>query len=146
MAATTSGAVKARVEAAGLGLSAYRDGAPSVQGPDGPVPSVPLPYVTVDEAVALIPDRDGTFDPDTLHTVEEMVTVHLWQRWRDGNGKTGPEDYGLASALVRVLHGTTLVPCPGQVFGVQVRGRARLLEEKENVVHDALTVIVRREV
>jgi hypothetical protein len=146
VAATIAGALKARIEGLGLGLVAYRDGAPSAPDPATglPVPTVPLPYVTIREAIAATPDLDGPYDDGVPHTIREVVQVDLWQRWRDPNSRKTAEQYGLADALVRGLRGAPLPDAPTRVYGCAVAGRTRLLEPQENVVHDAITLTIRR--
>lgn len=134
MAATTAGAVKAVVEAAGLGVSAYRNAAP-----DGTA----MPYVTVQDEVALSPLADGPYDRGVTHNVREVVQVDVWQTWRTASGKPA-EDYALPAAIRRALHGASLPPAPGRVYGCRVTGSVRLVEPDTNVVHHALTLTIDR--
>lgn len=145
MSATTAGALKTLIEAGGLGLAVYRDGAPSAPGPDGkPTATVPLPYVTLREAVAVFPDPGTAFDAIGA-TTRETAQVDLWQTWRNLDTLKPAEQYGLADSLVRLLHGAALPSAPRHVYGVTVTGRRRLIEADDNVVHDAITVQIRRE-
>lgn len=142
MSATTAGALKAYLEAQGLGVPAFRDEAPEGQA---------LPYVTVDEAVALIPDASGdTSDPDADRTLRETVTVHLWQQWRKRD-KTAGESYTLPRTLLAALEraGQQLTAPPEsapptRVYGTEVLAVARLVERSNNVVHHAYTVRISR--
>lgn len=147
MAATIAGAIKAHVEAAGLGLACYRDAAPSHLNPKtGKLePSVPLPYVTVRERIAASNDPDGVFDDDVIHSETETVQVDLWQRWRTDSGGRA-ESYTLARDLRQLLRTVDLTGLPFRVYGTRVAATARLLEPVTNVVHDVLTLTVRREV
>src|SRR5437660_11211431 len=96
MAATTSGALKARIESLGLGLAAYRD-----QAPAGTV----RPYVTITEEVTLVADasEDGHAD-----TVVETTQVDLWQDWHNLTTGAVAESYTLAAALRRGIDGSRL--------------------------------------
>lgn len=145
MAATIAGMLKARIEAAGLGLSVFRDAAPRpADGTD-----YPMPYVTVRENVAMVPDADGAYDDDPAaeHTAQETVQVDLWQRWRDPETGRVAEDYALPGQVRRLLHGATgWTGTPFRVRGSRVVSAVRLLEEQDNVVHHALTVVLSREV
>lgn len=144
MAATTAGAIKAVVEGGGLGVPAFRNAAPTREDANGnKVVAVPLPYVTVQDEVALTPAADGPYDRDVTHNVREVVQVDLWQRWRDDTGKVA-EDYALPGALRRLLHGAPLPPAPGRVYGCRVTGSVRLVEPDTNVVHHALTLTIDR--
>lgn len=134
MAATTSGAVKAVLEASGLGVAAYRNAAP-----DGTA----MPYVTVQDEVALTPYPDGAYDRDVQHNVREVVQVDVWQTWRSPTGKV-LEDYALAGAVRRALHGAALPPAPEPIYGCRVTSSVRLLEPDVNVVHHAITLTVDR--
>lgn len=134
MAATTSGAIKAYLEAQGLGVAVYRDAAPA---------DTALPHITVREGLIVVPDLDGAYDTGVSHTVIEDVQVDLWQTWRDGNGRPA-EDYALPGALTRALRAAGLTAAPTRVYGVTVLSAVRLLEDDENVVHHAVTVRVRR--
>jgi hypothetical protein len=138
VSATTSGAVKAWLEAQGLGVAVYRDAAPN----DRPAP---LPYITVSEAVALTPDADGdSGDQTTRHTVTEIAQVDVWQTWRTSQGSVA-EDYTLPPSVLRALDGASLPNAPGRVYGCRVTSMVRLLEPDTNVVHHAVTVTVNRE-
>ncbi len=137
MAASTSGALKAFLEAQNLNISVYRDQAPANTKP---------PYLSVDEAVAIVPDKlqDGA-----ASTVREHVTVHLWMAWKDLPGMFGfvtgsgalLESLTLPGAVVKALEGSRLqqsgsgVP-PTTVYGVKVMSAGpRMLEIDDNVVH-----------
>lgn len=145
MAATSSGALKAYIEAAGLSLSAYRDAAPSKPGQERRLPNVPMPYVTIREAVAVTVNRDGDLsDPNAALTVQEVVAVDLWQQWRTPEGKPA-EDYTLPGRLLVQLRGARLVPVGASVvYGVTGVSMVRLLEEESNVVHHAYTLTIHR--
>lgn len=134
MAATTAGALKAVLEAAGLGVAVHRNAAPS---------GTAMPYLTVQDEVALSPLADGAYDRDVTHNVREVVQVDVWQTWRTSEGKPA-ENYALAGAVRRALHGVPLPAAPGPVYGCRVTGSVRLLEPDVNVVHHAITLTVDR--
>lgn len=136
MAATTGTALKALIEAAGLGVSAYRD---------RPSDDTALPYVTIAEELSLIPDGDdGRYDPDVSHSANETVQVDLWQRYLNDAG-TVVEDSALVRGLERALNGVPLLGHPTHAWGVTVDHTVRQLERGNNIVHHALTVIVKRD-
>lgn len=132
MAATTAGTIKAFLEAQGLGISVYRDRAPE---------GTPRPYVTVSEAISVVPDDHGDFGQG--ETVRELAQVDVWQPWRNPD-RSNAESYTLTPAVFRALHGATLTAAPTHVYGCRVTGSVRLIEDAENVVHDALTVELSR--
>lgn len=136
MAATTAGAVKALLEAQGLGISVHRDQAPDNQT---------LPYVSVTESVSLTPDQGGDLgDTRATRYVTELVQVDLWQHWRDPSSGAMSESYTLPSAIVAALQGASLPTAPTRVYGVTVDSVVRLLERDTNLTHHAITVRVRR--
>lgn len=138
MAASTSGALKALIEAGGLGLSAYRDDPPE---------RALLPHITILEDIAIVPDGvDGRYDRDSgTHSVRETVQVSLWERWRDKAGDKG-ESYTLRDALVRLLDGATLPVAPTHVWGVKFVSAQRLVEKPANLVQTAITIEVVRDI
>ena len=133
--ATTAGAVKVLIEGAGLGLAAYRDRVPE---------DVNLPYVSIMEGLALIPDKLETSDGG-YRTCREIVQIDLWQQWRDPSSRAITENYTLAPALTRLLEGSNLPSSPQVVYGVLLTNRIRQLELDNNIVHDTLTVQVWRQ-
>jgi hypothetical protein len=142
MAATTAGALKALIEAGGLSLSAYRDEAPD---------DTTLPYVTITERIALVPNGvDGRYDRSSSsgpHTGNETVQVSLWEQWRHPTTKALTESYTLSDALVRLLDGAALATAPTHVWGVRFLSSRRLPPELEsNLVQTALTLVVVRDV
>lgn len=141
MSVTTSNALKAYIEALGLGLSAYRDQPPkAANGAD-----MPRPYVTIIEELALVadPSEDGKAD-----TVVETVQVDLWQDWqnRTTGATTMTENYALAPALRRGIDGARLaVIGTSLVYTALVKHSLRQLEVAENLVHHSFTVEVFRQ-
>lgn len=147
MAATTAGALKAYIESLGLGLSSYRDAAPSADDPNGRrIPAVPYPFTTVREGIAITPNRDGDLgDPAAFLTVRELLQVDLWQMWRDAAGKPA-ESYTLPGVLMQRLRGARLLPVGSSVvYGVTVTSSIRLLEEQSNIVHHAISCVAHRQ-
>lgn len=140
-AATSSGALKAIIEAAGLGVAAYRDAIPEDHA---------TPVVTIDENVATSQERHGdTGDPDGHAGESEQLFVHLWEEWRTATGKAG-ERYELVAGLKRALR--TAPPfaygpedSPRRVYGLRIDGHVRLVEDTDNVVHHTITVTMRRD-
>jgi hypothetical protein len=136
MAATTAAAVKAYLEGLGLGVPVFRDEAPAKQS---------LPYITVREDVANVPDLDGDQgDPDAEHTTAETVQVDLWQTWRNPQTAAVVESYTLPKQIQRALRGAHLDVSPTHTYGVVLTSTVRLLERASNVVHHASTAVVRR--
>ena len=133
MAATTGNAIKALIESLGLGLAAYRDGAPDNQL---------SPYVTILDGLAVTPDDHA--DGGTGGTCTETVQVDLWEDWQDADGNV-VESPVLAPSVVRGLHGAKLDSSPNRVHGVVVVSKRRLLEPDTNTVHTAITANVRRD-
>lgn len=141
MSLTSSGALKALIEGAGLKLAAYRDGMPEKHK---------LPAVTIDEDVATSQERHGdTGDPDGHHGESELVYVHLWELWRRPDGRSG-EDAAVLRGLKHALR--TARPfqygpddAPVRVYGIRIDGHARLVEDTENVVHHTITCTLRRD-
>lgn len=140
MAASLAGALKAKIEAAGLGLSAFRDEAP--ENTDGTARA--LPYVTIMEGLSIVPD--GHFNPldDATGHVSELVQVDLWEEWRNQSTRALAESMTKAGQLIRALHGVRLPVAPKLVFQCDVDGSRRLLDRKANRVHTAITVRLRR--
>ncbi len=136
MAATTSGALKAYLEGLGLGVPVFRDEPPVEQQ---------LPYITVRESIANLPDRDGdTGDATAEHTTAETVQISVWQQWRNPATGRVVEDYALPPAVQRAIRTARLDAAPTRTYGVQLQGWVRLLERDTNVVQHALTAVVRR--
>lgn len=124
MAASTSGALKALIESLGLNISVYRDRAPEGRA---------LPYVTVDEAIAIIPDK---LEDGQSTTVRETVSIDVWMQWKNrANGQLA-ESYTLPYDIARALQGSPLDTTPSRAYTVIIhRIGPRLVEEEENLVH-----------
>jgi len=129
MSITTSSALKAFLEAQGLGISVYQDQVP---------PSAARPYLSVSEAIVIAPDpsEDGA-----LVSVVEEATVDLWMDYKNVTAVTvngvAPggrlESTTLPGAVMKAIHGARLATAPTLVYGVLVRrGGPRILEREEN--------------
>lgn len=140
MAATTSGALKARIESLGFGVPVFRD---------GPREGQACPFVVVTEAVAVGLDSRGNGDfgdPDAPIAIVETVTVDLIQNARTKAGAaTAPnaERYGLAEAIAHQLHGRPLPAHPAKVTAVRVRDMDRF-PIKDNRTRTSITVEIHR--
>lgn len=141
MAATTSSAIKARLESLAFGVPVFRDGPREKQAE---------PYIVVQEGMpaGLDTRANGDFgDPDGEINIVETVTVDLVQRARV---KTGPkttrvtERYGLAEAVAHALHGCQLPAHPAKVTAVRVDDIDRI-PIADNLVRHSITVQVYRE-
>lgn len=138
MAASIAGALKALLESLGLGISVYRDAAPAGQ---------PLPYATVRERISVTKSLSGRGDfgdPASKSPVEEQVQVDVWQQWRNPATGALAETYTLARAVTSSLDGAVLPSPPMQVHGVRLASAVRFVEDDNNLVHDAITVVVHR--
>src|SRR3954467_10055666 len=114
MAATLANAIKALIEGSGLGLSAYRDVAPSTER---------RPFVTVSDGIARTPRGRADGGTDAWR---EICQVDLRETWQfDGEGEEEPQ---LAMALDSLLHGAALPNAPVRVHGMSVVSSRRLLE------------------
>ncbi|PWI08329.1 hypothetical protein DIZ27_23100 [Streptomyces sp. NWU339] len=141
MAASTAGAIKARLESLAFGVPVFRDGAREGQAP---------PFIVVQEGMPAGLDRAGNGDfgdPDAEINIVETVTVDLVQQARV---KIGPkatrvtERYGLAEAIAHALHGCRLPAHPAKVTAVRVDDIDRIPIE-DNQVRHSITVHVHRE-
>lgn len=141
MSLTSSGALKGIIESAGLKLAAYRDAMPQQHS---------MPVVTVDENVAVTQERHGdTGDPDGHHGEAELVYVHLWELWRNPDGRSAEQPATLRGLkrTIRTAPPFTYGPddAPVRVYGLRIDGHARIVEEEDNVVHHTITVTLRRD-
>jgi hypothetical protein len=132
MAATLSGAIKAHIEAQGLGVPVDRDEA--TQGRT-------YPYVVVREAF------DSTKDPGSNaysgdHRISELVQVDLFDVRKRSATQQTVENYTLPDALARVLNGVRLDTAPTKVYGMTLVGRTRIVETQR--IHHVFTAQVRR--
>lgn len=128
MAATTSGALKAWLEAPSpgnpyhTGMAFYRDRAP--RDSEGAL-AVTLPFGVITEAIAVTPVPMGDLgDQDADRQVLELAQVSIYEVWRDVEGKPA-EQYDLPTKVWRRLEGARLVDGPKPAT-VKVTGRRRL--------------------
>lgn len=126
MAATTRGAIKAWLEAGGLGIAVYSREAPK---------DATYPFVTVEERIAVTPEAHGDNGADAA--VREQVQLNVWQR-------TSSTDGQLVDAVIQRLHGGLLAAAPSHVYGLSVDFATTVPDPDKTVVHDAITVSVRR--
>ncbi|WP_330236156.1 hypothetical protein [Streptomyces sp. NBC_00566] len=139
MAASTAGAIKARLEALGFGVPVFRD---------GPREGQDEPYIVVQEGMpAGLDTGNGDFgDPTAEINIVETITVDLVQRARVQTGARTTkvtERYGLAEAIAHALHGCTLPAHPAKVTAVHMQDIDRIPIEDNRVRH-SITVQVHR--
>src|SRR5712691_7195362 len=117
MAATLYGAIKAYLEAQGLGISVFRDLPP-------PAKSRPYVVVTSDIAMRPIPLEDGT-----VYDVAEEIQIDLYETGR-GQNEQPSESPTLADSITAKLVGTTLAygTPQKQVYALLQRARRRLVD------------------
>ncbi|RMB85622.1 hypothetical protein [Streptomyces shenzhenensis] len=141
MAASTSGAIKARLEALQFGVPVFRD---------GPREGQAEPFIVVQEGMpaGLDTTANGDFgDPAAEINIIETVTVDLVQRARVKTGARTTkvtERYGLAEAIAHALHGCQLPAHPAKVTAVRVDDIDRI-PIADNRVRHSITVHVHRE-
>lgn len=141
MAATTSGAIKARLESLAFGVPVFRD---------GPREGQACPFVVVTEAESIGMDTRGNGDfgdPDAAIQIVETVTVDLVQTARSKTGGAtarNTERYGLAEAIAHALHGHALPAHPAKVTAVRVVDLDRF-RIADNRVRTSITVEIHRE-
>lgn len=140
MAATTSGAIKARLESLAFGVPVFRD---------GPREGQACPFIVVTEALATTMDTaNGDFgDPNTPITIVEKVAVDLVQNARIKAGAAAAknaERYGLAEAIAHALHGHALPAHPAKVTAVRVTDIDRF-PITDNRTRTSITVQIHRE-
>ncbi|WP_407553073.1 hypothetical protein QOM21_23880 [Streptomyces sp. Pv4-95] len=139
MAASTEGAIKARLESLAFGVPAFRDGPREGQAP---------PFIVIEQQDITTNQRaSGDFrDPDAEVTVIETLTVDLIQHARL---KAGPrvarnaERYGLAETIAVALHGCQLPTSPVPVTAIRVRDIDRFPIAGNRIRH-SITVEVHR--
>lgn len=135
MSASTGGAIKAKLEAAGLGVPVYRDSAP---------PAAAMPYIVVHECITLSPDRAFNPRDDAAAHVTEEVQVSVWQQRRDPTTSAVTESYTLPDAVCAALHGSRLPTLPTYGGHTRMTGRTRIFEDDGTVIHDPISIEVRR--
>ncbi|MFF7879114.1 hypothetical protein ACFZDM_33375 [Streptomyces californicus] len=139
MAATTSGAVKARLESLAFGVPVFRD---------GPREGQACPFVVVTEALSVGMDTGhGDFgDPGAELTIVEKVAVDLIETARTkatAGTARATERYGLAEAIAHALHGHPLPAHPAKVTAVRVTDLDRF-PIADNRIRTSITVQIHR--
>lgn len=139
MAATTSGAIKARLESLQFGVPVFRD---------GPREGQACPFIVVTEALSVGMDTaNGDFgDPDAELTIIEKAAVDLVETARTkatAGTARATERYGLAEAIAHALHGHALPAHPAKVTAVRVVDLDRF-PIKDNRVRTSITVEIHR--
>ncbi|MGW2210119.1 hypothetical protein [Streptomyces sp. NPDC001781] len=137
MAATTAGAIKARIESLGLSVPVFRDGPREGQAP---------PFVVVQEGMPASIDLRAAGDAGADPQVTEIVKVDLVEQARVQTGARTTrvtERYGLNETLATALHGCTLPDHPAKVTSVRVQDIDRIPIEDNRVRH-SITVAIRR--
>lgn len=117
MSATTSGAFKALIESAGLGIAVYRDQAP---------PNAPLPFVVIHEGIGMEPIGGDFADPDQPVVVRELVQVDVYQAKKNPASGRVLEDYTLTGSLMTLLRGSLLPNPPTRSWPLKLRDARRL--------------------
>lgn len=146
MSASTATAFKALIEAGGLSLTAYRDGAPT--NDDGTI-RAPYPHCVVQEGIGYALEQHGDFgDPNADDAITELVQVDLYQRARTLTAgaatSVNAESYTLPDQLRKLLHGAQLNPIgTRRVYGVRVTD-GRRWPIADNVVRHTFTCAVMR--
>lgn len=145
--ASMAGAFKAYLEAQGLGVAVYRDGAPA---DDNTGILVAYPFVVVTEGVAYGLDSDAAGDnlPPGRAVILEAVQVDLWQQARSVTGPSGrataSESYTLPERIAAALRSPALGPfCAWHVYGVTLMD-ARRFPPSNGLVRHTWTPVVRR--
>lgn len=130
MANSTGGAVKAFIEAQGLGIAAYAREAP--QG-------VAMPYLTIQDGITVTPETAFPAHDDPEGHVAESVQVDVWQLG-------SAESFTLPDAVARAFLGANLTGLPS--YGPRAcqldHGPIRVPDPDPNVVHHAVTLLVHR--
>jgi len=123
MALTLYGAVKAYLEAQGLGISVFRD---------LPPPAKSRPYVVVTGDIAM---RPSVLEDGTAYDVMEEIQVDLYETWR-GQNEQPSESPTLADSITVKLIGTQLSygSPQKQVYALLQRARRREVDSVLRVV------------
>jgi hypothetical protein len=134
MSLSTSGALKALIESAGLGLTADRD--------ERSRSNTAANWVTISENISAVPASVNTpRDPLGPRVVSELAQVDLWQTWRDPSTRNVVESPALARSLHHAIDGARLPTSPTRTWSVLVRSSRRMPPEQEaNLIHTAFTV------
>jgi hypothetical protein len=137
MAASTSGAIKARLESLNFGVPVFRDGPREGQDP---------PFIVVQESLPAGIDLVAAGDAGAEPQINETVTVDLVQLARVKTGARTTrvtERYGLAEAIATALHGHSLPAHPAKVTSVRLQDIDRI-PIADNRVRHSITLTIRR--
>jgi len=137
MAASTAGAVKARLESLAFGVPVFRD---------GPREGQAEPYIVVQEGMPSTFDARAAGDAGADPQIIETLTGDLVQLARVKTGASTTrvtERYGLAEAIAAALHGHGLPAHPAKVTAVRVQDIDRI-PIADNRVRHSITVQVHR--
>ena len=137
MAASTAGAIKARLESLAFGVPVFRD---------GPREGQAEPFIVVQEGMPAGIDLTAAGDAGADPQIIETITVDLVQQARVKTGARTTkvtERYGLAEAIAAALHGHGLPAHPAKVTSVRVQDIDRI-PIADNKVRHSITVTVRR--
>jgi len=141
LSATTSGAIKAFLEAQGLGVTVYADKAPvntRLVKADGTA----SPYVVVHEGIAVVPDK---LEDGAASTAVEQIQVEVWMPIRNLQSGARLESTTLAQAVAARLIGSRLATAPKVVYGTLVTLIGpRLVTDEDNVVRVPITAEIYR--
>ena len=133
MPASLAGVLKAHLETLGLGVAVHRDRAPE---------DTEYPYITVREGISKTPERAFPAHDDPEKHISELVQVDVWQAKKNAAGRV--ENLELGDRVVAALHGVVLTDAPFPISDVTLVGSVRVPDPDANVVHEAITVRVKR--
>jgi hypothetical protein len=126
MPASTGAAIKAWLESGQLGIAVYRRRKPKDHQT--------WPYATVDDRVTVVPDAHGDNGADA--SVREQVQVNVYQR-------VAEESPTLVDGVTQRLHGAAFAGRT-HIYGVTVDVATTVPDPDPSVLHDVITVSVRR--
>jgi hypothetical protein len=141
MAATTAGALKARLESLGTSVPFFRD---------GPRPGQEPPFGVITEALSIGLDTNGNGDygdPTAEINIVETCTVDIIQTARTKATTVTAkvtERYGLVELFAHALHGHPLPAHPAKVTAVRVQDIDRFPIE-DNRIRSSITVAIHRQ-
>jgi hypothetical protein len=132
----TATAVKAALEALGLGMPVYTD---------RPAPGRQPPHVVVVELSAgALPEGHGDFGSQTAdEAVAELVQVDVTQRVKDPAGRMA-EDPTVPDRIAAAMRGARLTTAPWHVYGVQLDSFGPRREITPGTAQTTITLRIRR--
>lgn len=140
--ASTRNAVKRLIEGLDLGLAVFEDRRPSDD-----VQASMWPYATVVDASPVVA---GGLEDGRQVSARETVFIDIWQHYRDAGGNRGGSET-LVPALLRGLSGARPRPLregtryQALIYTIVLRDSRRVPDPDRNVIHDAITVEVVRQ-